>query len=114
MIIAICLIFALTTGTAFAANTSQWLQASNVRTYSFGNNVGFVVQVGGQAVDSLCQYPDHLQINADDPNYDTAVKLFLSQWTKDPNVHFAVYYTPGECSGGVNTGNVKVQGFYFE
>lgn len=96
------------------AETSQFLTASNVRSYNFATNTGLVIQVGGQTVDSLCNYPDHLQISVGDPGYDTAVKLFLSQWTKDENVQFQVYYTPGECTQGYGVGNVKIQGFFFQ
>ncbi len=96
------------------ADTSSVLTASNVRSYNFEDNSGLIIQVGGHTVDVNCDYPDHLQISVGAIGYDTAVKLFLSQWTKNKNVQFQIYYIPGECSHGVNAGNVKIQGFYFE
>jgi len=96
------------------ADMSGWLKASDVRTYNTAGNNGLIIRVAGYTVDSNCGYPDHLQIFSDSPAYDTAVKLFLSQWTKNPDVHFCIYYTPGECSQGINQGNVKIQGFYFQ
>jgi len=114
MITIIVVVLLITPVISFGAVISPFLVASNVRSYNFSSNTGLIIQVGGYTVDSNCDYPDHLQISVGDPGYNIAVKLFLSQWTKDKNIQFRIYYTPGECSQGINNGNVKIQGFYFE
>ena len=100
---------------SFAEELSDWLEVHDVRSYNFVNSVGLVIRVkNNKQVDINCDYPDHLQLLPNEPGQEVSLKLFLSQWTKNKNVSFRIYYTPGECSQGNNQGNVRIKGFYFE
>lgn len=93
---------------AVGAGPTPWLTIRDIRTYEGG----LVVRVA-ETINSACQYPDHLQLFSNNPNYAASVALFMAAWGQGKRI--AAYYTGcGPTGAASGAGNVYVYGWHVE